>query len=95
MSLEGLGQRLKLAREEKGLSQAQLANLVGAAQTTIAKIERGETKLPRRDLIMEIADKLGVSAAHLLFGLEELELLDKEGIEFALAYAQLSEKTRK
>lgn len=38
------GDRLKEARDEVGMNQTQLAELVGAAQATISKIERGVIK---------------------------------------------------
>ena len=37
-----LKNRLKEARQEKGLSQAQLANLVGVYRNTISSIETGQ-----------------------------------------------------
>ena len=37
-----LKNRLKEARQEKGLSQAQLANLVGVSRNTISSIEMGQ-----------------------------------------------------
>ena len=37
-----LKNRLKEARQEKGLSQAQLANLVGVSRNTISSIETGQ-----------------------------------------------------
>ena len=37
-----LKNRLKEARQEKGLSQAQLANVVGVSRNTISSIETGQ-----------------------------------------------------
>ena len=37
-----LGNRLKVARAEKGFSQAELANLVGVTRQTISSIETGQ-----------------------------------------------------
>lgn len=37
-----LKNRLKEARQDKGLSQAQLANLVGVSRNTISSIETGQ-----------------------------------------------------
>ena len=41
MAGETLGNRLKVARAEHGLSQEQLANLVGVTRQTISAIETG------------------------------------------------------
>ena len=38
-----LGQRLRKARLERGLTQAQLANLVGVTQTAISRLEDGRS----------------------------------------------------
>ena len=38
----GAGSRLKVARAEKGLSQTQLAELVGVSRNTISSIETGQ-----------------------------------------------------
>lgn len=38
----GVGQQIKLMREEKGLSQEELAQRMGISRTTISKIENGK-----------------------------------------------------
>ena len=42
-----IAKRVKERRTALGLTQYQLADLVGTAQTSIQKIERGDTKNPR------------------------------------------------
>lgn len=64
-----LAERLKFAREKKGLSQAQLAESVGLSQQSVWKIENGDTLQPRK--IKEIAKALEVSQKWLLLGIEE------------------------
>ena len=41
MATETLGNRLKVARAERGLSQEQLAGLAGVTRQTISSIETG------------------------------------------------------
>lgn len=67
--METLSERLKIAREKAGLSQAQVADMVGLSQQSIAKIERGETQQPRK--IHELAKAVGVTQKWLLLGIEE------------------------
>lgn len=55
--------RFRNVRESKGLSQTQLANLAGVGQTTIDKIERGETKSSR--MLPKLAAALGVQVEEL------------------------------
>ncbi len=52
-------QWLKRRRQELGLTQDRLAELVGYASPTIQKIERGERK-PSRDLATRLADVLAI-----------------------------------
>lgn len=52
--------RVKELREQKGLSQEQLADRVGAHYTTISKIERGVQQLNVR-WMERIAEALGVT----------------------------------
>jgi transcriptional regulator with XRE-family HTH domain len=43
-----LAERLKLARENAGLSQSQLGEKIGLSQQSVAKIENGDTLQPRK-----------------------------------------------
>lgn len=60
------GEKLHAAREAAGLSQAQVADKLGMAQTAYAKWERHPVAL-RPDQIEEVAKVLGVSVEQ-LFG---------------------------
>lgn len=91
--LDTLAERLVFARERSGLTQQQLGELLGISQQTIQKIEGGEINRPRK--ITAIADALTrrgpvkVSPAWLLFGMEELDLLDKDAVLLALSWQSL------
>lgn len=50
---------LKEVREEKGLSQVELANRSGVKQQTISIIESGERANPRIDTLYALAVTLG------------------------------------
>ena len=63
-----LADRVLLARESAGLSQADLAKLVGARQASISQIESGKTK--RTSYLAEIARACLVDIHWLAFGLE-------------------------
>lgn len=67
--MDSLAERLKIAREKAGISQAQLAERIGISQQSVAKIESGETLQPRK--IKEIANVLNVSQKWLQLGIEE------------------------
>lgn len=51
---------LKQFREEKGMSQTELANLVGLKQTTISQYENGSRK-PDLEKAKRLSDALDIS----------------------------------
>lgn len=79
--------RLRQARKNAGMTQQELADRAGMTRDAIAKIETGQSQQTRK--IMAIAKALDVSAAWLQFGVEEIDTLSKDSIEFALAYQKL------
>jgi transcriptional regulator with XRE-family HTH domain len=62
---------LREIRKARGLSQAQLAEMAGCNQATIAKIERGDAN-PTLSMIEDIAKALKVSPV-VLFGVPDLQ----------------------
>ncbi len=65
MSLTTFAQRMKQAREKKGLKQNELAKAVGVTPTTISAYEKSDTegngKKPTLENAQAIAESLGVS----------------------------------
>ncbi len=67
-----LGSRVKEARERKGLSQTELAELMGyKSRSSINKIESGERDIPRSSLI-QLAEKLDVTPQYLMGWTDEI-----------------------
>ena len=62
-----VGANIRNARNEKGLSQLDLAERVNASQPQIAAYEQGEKDIPLSRLF-EIAEHLGVTVADLFSG---------------------------
>lgn len=60
------GERIRRLREARGLSQGQLAEIVGRSRQRISAIERSET-LPGDPILADLAEALGCSV-HLLIG---------------------------
>jgi transcriptional regulator with XRE-family HTH domain len=60
-----LGQRIAAAREQAGISQAQLAERLGVTQPTVAYWERQAVNI-RSDVLTRIARALDVSSDELL-----------------------------
>ncbi len=62
-----IGKRIKTAREKKGLTQEQLAEILGVTPNHISEIERGISGLSIPSL-MGINQHLDISADYILYG---------------------------
>lgn len=60
-----VGQRIKIARKNQGLTQKELAERAGTATGTIQQYELGKRQ-PRADQLRAIASSLGVTVDYLL-----------------------------
>ncbi len=66
MALEGLGNRIRVARAERRLSQEQLAALAGVTRQTIGAIEN-QQYCPSALLAFQLAKQLEKPVAELFF----------------------------
>ena len=62
-----IGERLRLAREERSVTQMELAGRTGVAHSTVVRIERGQAR-PRIETVGKLAEALGVDPKWLAFG---------------------------
>lgn len=63
---EGMAQRIKTLRQEKGLTLEQVADVVGVGKSTVRKWETGMIANMRRDKIADLAKALGTTPAYLM-----------------------------
>ena len=63
--MSGIAERLRLAREQAGLSQGQVARLLGKHRPTISEIEAGRRRVSAEEVGV-FADIYAVSATWLL-----------------------------
>lgn len=68
---DGIGIRLKSAREAKRLSQRDLHNRTGLSRTVLINYEAGRHKPGTRELRL-LCDALEISPTYLIYGTEEL-----------------------
>ena len=87
--------RIKELREEKGLSQTEVARAIGGTQSNLAKWEKG-TVQPTAEFIKKLADYFNVSTDYLLGRTDELGAtlpipneLPKEELELLRLYREL------
>ena len=57
--LAGLVEQLKIAREEKGLSLADLTRLTGMDRSALSKLENGQRLNPTIETLVRYADAVG------------------------------------
>ena len=60
-----LGYRLKLLRKENGLSQGDLANLLGVSKVSVSNYEKG-TRIPSMEVFLMIMKVFNTSADYML-----------------------------
>jgi transcriptional regulator with XRE-family HTH domain len=61
-----MGARLKRLRDEKGISQQELARQCGVTQATISRLESGELQDMQTSTARRLARALGVSVDYLI-----------------------------
>ncbi len=71
-SIESLGEHIRRARLEKGLSQENLAELLDITPTHIKHIESGHRK-PSVEVLLKLASQLNMSVDNLVFQTENPE----------------------
>ena len=69
--------RLKASRADKGLSQQQLADLVGVSRQTINAIEKGDYN-PTVNLCIAICRALGLTLNDLFWNEDQFEKFEKK-----------------
>lgn len=73
--MKGVGERLRMAREQSGLSQGQVARMLGMHRPTISEIEAGRRRVAAEELAT-FARAYDVSVAWLVG-----EAVDDDGLE--------------
>lgn len=69
---EGMAERIKELRKEKGLTLEQVADIVGVGKSTVRKWETGMIANMKRDKIASLAKALGTTPEYLM-GWEEIK----------------------
>ena len=63
--IEGLSLRIREQRKKKGMTQSQLADMIGGGLRTVNDYERG-TRQPSYDKLLKLAELFDVSTDYLL-----------------------------
>lgn len=89
------GEIIKQLRKEKGITQEELANVLGLQKSAIAKYENGRVKNIKRETINAMAVYFGVKPSYILGETEEALILDADEIKMVKAYRLAPENIRK
>lgn len=89
-----IGSFLKTLRNEKGLTQEQLAEVVNVSRRSVSRWETG-SNLPDLDVLMELADYYGVELRELLDGERKSEQMNEEMKQTVLQVAEYSNEEKK
>lgn len=65
MFYEALGKKIRQARDERNISQAEMARTIGLSRTSITNIEKGRQPI-QVHVLVKIAETLGVNLATFL-----------------------------
>lgn len=81
MALQGIGNRLKAVRQDRGFTQKQLAGLLGVTEQAVSKWER-ETSYPDISMLNGISEVMDCSLDYLFqYESGRKNLLDQDSIE--------------
>lgn len=89
MTKQEIGQVLKAAREAKGMTQKQVAEILGRRQQIVGHWETGYAQ-PDANTLFELCDIYGISIDD-AFGKKK----EDEGLQFAAMFAKLDDHGKK
>jgi|ERR1051326_867602 transcriptional regulator with XRE-family HTH domain len=84
------GPRLRRARDRRGMTQAQLADAIGAYPSQISNYENGE-KVPEGETMVALADALDVSLNELARGVPKEGPAEVHDMRLRARFVQLFE----
>lgn len=98
-----LGQKIKAARIQKGMTQEELGKIVGLQKSAIAKYENGRVVNIKRSTLQKLAKALDLRGSDLIIESNPKEvstlharvLMDMELMESIEQYYSLSEEKKK
>ena len=68
LGMETMGDRIKMLRESKDYSQAQLGSLVGVSKSAVSQWELGQTTNIKLQTFLRLLEVLGTKYEYLVFG---------------------------
>lgn len=94
MNQQKVGQFLKTLRNEKSVTQAELAEILGVSNRSVSRWENGTT-MPDLDLLIELAKYYRVEVGEILDGERKDKVMDSQTEELLLKVADYNNVERK
>jgi transcriptional regulator with XRE-family HTH domain len=66
--MQTMGDRIKLLREAKGLSQLDVGKVVGVSKQAVSQWESGQTANVKLQTFLRLCEVLGAKPEYLIFG---------------------------
>ena len=93
-----IGQKIREARIEKGMTQEELGDILGVQKSAVAKYENGRIVNIKRSTLKKISDVLGIRPSELIFEASPVEtaelhakvLMDHDVMDMIEKYYSLS-----
>jgi transcriptional regulator with XRE-family HTH domain len=92
MTNRKIGELIKKAREEKGLSQRQVAIKAGVSHSYLAAVERGVEHRPSPDWLKKVAKALDLNYENLLELAGYLEREEEPALIYGFNFEDLTEE---
>jgi transcriptional regulator with XRE-family HTH domain len=89
-----IGNFLRELRNEKGITQEELAEKYGVSSRSVSRWENGNT-LPELGILVELADYYNVEIQEMIEGERKSEIMEKQEKETLLKIADYAEKQKK
>ena len=91
LNYKKIGERLRKLRKYIGLTQEQVANILGVGRDAILRIEKGDRKIDLQEL-MSFSKLYNISMDELI---AEEHIINSSNVAFARGFNELSEKDKK
>lgn len=85
-----MGERLKILRKEKGVTQEEVGKVIGVQKATIMKYEKGIIENVKLDSISKLAEYFNVKPSYLMCMEDEEEEEEENTIELLPLYGDIS-----
>ena len=91
LNYKKIGERLRKLRKYVGLTQEQVANILGLGRDAILRIEKGDRKIDLQEL-MNFSKLYSISMDELT---AQEHIINDNDVAFARGFSELSEKDKK